>query len=267
MITKGVDVVGWIGCAKQKELGPGRFVAFLKKAGRSAKAVSAGSVPSIPPNAAGLSVERRRQLQTYQEVRTAAGEFAKGTPECAACGLSGGKPYGCYTFIGFPIDEAAEKALFDYFASQVAIEGSPAAAIYRDVVSKAPTTGTRWHEERGGSGNLAETEHPHVKEWGFLMWKKHLDSAQILGTIFFTQRRPALIAAVARFWDEFMTFARTHVAQIGASTTMRDLLDLHAFYERAAEVSATTDGMSIFADSDAALVHPEQRQHQEDDTA
>ncbi len=114
----GIDIVGWRNCAKQKELGPGRFVSTV-----SALASHAALAPQLPQGSqseqAAVSPERRRQLAQHRQIREGAQQFMQGTPECANCAVGAGKPFGCHRFIRRPIDAIAEKALFDFFAANV----------------------------------------------------------------------------------------------------------------------------------------------------
>jgi hypothetical protein len=248
-VSKGIDVVGWRGCKQQAELGPKRFVLTLKKIGRVAAEVRGQPVPSIPPLA--VTPEQRRRLQVHQEQRQALSQFDAGTPECKECGLGGGAPYGCYTAIDFPIDVDGETALFRYFSAQLQDEKSPGAALYRDLVSKAPASGSAWHTDRGPGGDLAELEAPLVKEWGMLLWKKRVDSAQLLGSLFFNQRRIGLISAIATFWEGFVNDARAAGARFEDSATLKQLEALKELYDRVAEVGATMDGAQMLVESDA----------------
>jgi hypothetical protein len=249
-MAKGLDLVGWRACAKQRELGPKRFAVTLKKIGRQAK--SGMSLPPPSASEVGLTPEQRRRVQQHQELRQAAATFRQGTPECPTCPISDAKPYGCWIGIDCPIDAVAEKALFDYFTSQLDDERSPSFGIFRDIVSKAPSSGTPWHTDRGPTGDLAELETPLVREWGFLVWKKRVDSAQILGTLFFSQKRLGLITVFTQFWEGFVEHARASVRDFDGSASLRQLEDLGAFYGRVLEHASATDGVQILVESDAA---------------
>ncbi|APR82351.1 Hypothetical protein A7982_07700 [Minicystis rosea] len=248
-MSKGIDVVGWRGCAKQTELGPKRFLVTVKRLGRAA--VLGRSLP--PPSASQVAhtAEQRRRLQQHQEQRQAAMQFDQGTPECKECPFSDGRPYGCYTAIDFPIDAAAEATLFQYFIGQLDNDHSGGAALYRDLVSKAPPSGTPWHTDRGPGGMLAELETPLSKDWGFLLWKKHADSAQLLGTIFFNQRRLGLISALAEFWSGFVSYARENVPGFDESKTLRQIEALNDLYDRVMEIASHNEGIHVLVENDA----------------
>lgn len=249
-MSKGIDVVGFRSCAKQAELGPKRFILTLKKLGRLAASVRGTPAPSIPPIA--VTPEQRRRLQVHQEARQALTQFDQGTPQCKECPISDGKPYGCYVALDFPIDEGTETALFRYFAAQLEDEKSQGSALYRDVVMKAPK-GSAWHTDRGDGGTLAELPAPLVKEWGMLLWKKRVDSAQLLGSIFFNQRRAGLIGALAQFWEGFVRHAHEKDVEIdlSGSKSFQQLEELSALYERIAHIATTTEGVYVIYESDA----------------
>lgn len=255
-MSNGIDVVGFRSCAKQAELGPKRFIVTLKKLGRLAATVRGTPTPSLPPVA--ITPEQRRRLQVQHEARQALVQFDQGTPECKECPISDGKPYGCYVAIDFPIDAAVETTLFRYFSTQLEDDHSQGSALYRDLVSKAPK-GSAWHTDRGTGGTLAELETPITKEWGLLLWKKRVDSAQLLGSVFFNQRRPGVIAALAEFWEGYVRHAREKDidADIGSSTTFHQIEELSALYERVAQIVTTTEGVYVIYESDAPSAAPE----------
>jgi hypothetical protein len=246
MIGKGVDLVGWRTCARQKEWGPKRFALTLKKIGRQTAELA--TMPA--PTGAAHTPDQRKRLQYYEELKQSAAVFQQGTPECRDCALTNGTPYGCHTFIDYPIDAEAERALFEYFAANVTEENTTCSSLYRDVVSKVATSGTAWHKDRGPVGSLAELDEPLVKEWGFLMWKKRVDSAQILGSLFFNQTRAAIIAAFAKFWEEFTEDARKR-DDFASSKTMQQFVALSEFYDRVSTAASTQDGVYVIVENDA----------------
>jgi hypothetical protein len=248
-MAKGIDVVGFRSCAKQVELGPKRFALTVKKLGRQAAEGRGLATPSMPPIA--VTPDQRRRLQLHQEMRQAVAQFDQGTPECKECPISDGKAYGCYAAVDFPIDADAETALFRYFSAQLDEEHSTGAALYRDLVSKAPAQGTAWHTDRGPGGALAELEAPLTREWGFLMWKKRTDSARLLGSLFFNQPRLGLISALAQFWDGFIHDARATALAFEGSRTLLQLEEMNALYSRVLELASSTEGVQMLVESDA----------------
>jgi hypothetical protein len=248
-MAKGLDLVGWRPCAEQLELGPKRFSVTLKRLGR--QAIAGRSLPPPSATSVGATPDQRRRFQQAQEVRQAAATFALGTPECLECPISDAKPYGCYLAIDFPIDAAAETALFNYFTSHLDDERSASFGIWRDLVAKVPASGTPWHTDRGAGGTLAELETPLVKEWGFLMWKKRVDSAQLLGSLFFTQKRLGLISAFGVFWEGFVQEARASNPDFDGSPSLLQLEALSEFYNRIAEHASHTEGVQILFENDA----------------
>ncbi len=249
MLNKGVDLIGWRTCKLQKEWGPKRFLLTLRKIGRQALEVA--ELPPPPANAGSLTPDQRKRLQMHQDTRQGAAQFQQGTPECPECPLSGGKPFGCHAFVDYPIDATFERALFTFFERTVAEEGTIAWSLYRDLISKIPAKETAWHTDRGPAGSLAELDQPMSKEWGFLMWKKHVDTAQIMGAVFFNQSRSALIAALAKFWDEFIEDARK-TSDFGSSKTLQQFEHVRDLYDNASNAGSVADGISVLAEDDAA---------------
>jgi len=246
MVQKGVDFIGWRMCAQQKEWGPKRFALTLKKIGRQAAEVRGVQAPT----ATGRTPEQRRQLQAYQEASQSATIYAKGTPECKECELSGGNSYGCHVFVTYPIDSIAERALFDFFTNNIQDDNHICTSLYRDIVSKTASKGTAWHTDRGPAGSLAELDSPLVKEWGFLMWKKRVDSAQILGSLFFNQTKTVLLNAFGKFWEQFIDWARNN-AEFDGSPTLQQLAGLQEFYDRVGNAASTQDGVYVLVEDDA----------------
>jgi len=246
MIQKGVDLVGWRTCGKQKELGPKRFALTLKKIGRMA-----AELKELPPPAGPAHTpDQRKRLQQYEELKQGAAIFQQGTPECRECGLSNGQAYSCYTFIDYPIDADTERTLFEFFTATMAQDGSPSAGIYRDIVSKVRADGTAWHRDRGPSGSLAELDSPIVKESGFLMWKKRVDSAQLLSALFFNQTRATIISIFAKFWEDFLEYAGNK-PEFEGSKTMQQIVLLSEFYERVSNFASTAEGVYVLVEDDA----------------
>jgi hypothetical protein len=135
--------------------------------------------------------------------------FDEGIPQCRSCPVSGGKVLGCYKYISYPVDAHFEQILFKFFLSQLPTKDSICDQIYRDVVSRVPSSGTSWHTQRGVSrpGMLAALERPLEYKWGSTFSRKKLDSAQILGSLFIDLESPALVVGYVTFWTEFLNFA------------------------------------------------------------
>lgn len=241
----GVDLIGWRSCAKQRELGHGRFVQLVRSMGTAVELLP--TVPQLPSESAAVSPDRKRQLQQYREIREAAAIHAQGTPECPTCPISGGRPYGCYRFVHRPFDEISERSIFDFFVSEVATERSICDQLYKELVSTAAPSGTPWHTDRGPDAGHAQLAQPLEHKWGFILSRKRIDSAQILGVLFFTQKRLGLIAAFARFWREFFQFARARGVQVAASSTLMELSEVQHFYQAFEELAMTESGVAIIS--------------------
>jgi hypothetical protein len=250
MVQKGVDFIGWRMCPQQKEWGPKRFALTIKKIGRQAAEIRGVQ----PPTANARTPEQRRQLQLYQEATQGAAIYAKGIPECKDCELSGGKAYGCHAMVNYPIDSTAERALFDFFANNMQDDNHICTSLYRDIIGKVPPKGTPWHTDRGPAGSLAELDSALVKEWGFLMWKKRIDSAQILGSLFFTQTKTVLLNAFGKFWEQFIDWARNNT-EFDGSPTLQQFALLQEFYDRVGNMASTAEGVYVLVEDDAPSSH------------
>ena len=69
------------------------------------------------------------------------------------------------------------------FTSQLATKDSISDQIYRDIVSKQPSSGSGWHTRRGPQGPLARRPQPLYHSWGGLFSKKKVDSAQLFRSL------------------------------------------------------------------------------------
>ena len=85
------------------------------------------------------------------------------------------------------------------------------------------------------------------------MWKKRIDTAQILGSLFFNQSRSALIAALAKFWDEFIEDARK-TSDFESSKTLQQFERVKELYDAASNAGSVADGISVLAEDDAAPI-------------
>jgi len=243
-LRNGIDVIGWRDCEKQKELGTGRFPLHV-----STLAMQVALVPTVPDHIPDVSTaaspDRKRQFQQFRQIKAGAAEWAQGTPECQGCPISGGKAFGCYTFVRRPIDELAERALFDFFVAQLDASDSICSGLYKDLVSKKPASDSEWHTDRGTNGEHAVMAEPLEHKFGFFLARKRVDSAQILGSLFFTQKRSSLVSLFARFWREFMTFARSRGVPVGTSGVLMDFGALEQLYHRMDEHSDQEASVAI----------------------
>ena len=209
----GADLIGWRDCELQKPLGESGFLQKLKM--KSYLRVIEAQVPEEARENVAVTVvvnDTQREL-TYPQIREQAETFQRGIPACATCPLSGGEQLGCYHFVTYPIDARFEEVAFEFFTSQLATKDSISDQIYRDIVSKQPSSGTGWHTRRGPQGSLARRSQPLTHSWGGLFSKKKVDSAQLLQSLFIPLKHAALIVGYARFWRELVEFADAKLAQ------------------------------------------------------
>ena len=135
----GIDLVGYRGCALQHEHGPSGFLERLKLDAyrRCAEAhfESAGTPEAERARLVlRVGVEGEAREVTYAELLGALGSFPSGSRECGDCPLSGGEALGCYRYVTYPLDEALERRLFEFFARDVRHAGSGSQALYRELL-------------------------------------------------------------------------------------------------------------------------------------
>jgi hypothetical protein len=244
----GADIIGWRNCALQKQLGQDGFLGKLKM--RAYQRVIEQQVPPEARDKVQVRVKvtgRPDRDLGYAEIRAAADEFARGIPECETCIISRGKPLGCYQYVTYPIDETFEKVVFDFFVSQLGTKDSICDQLYRDVVSKFPPSGTGWHTQRGPNGPLARRAKPLEHTFGGFFSKKRIDSAQILGSLFFTQEAAPLIVGYGRFYTELVKFAQGQLGAQHDSRTLHEITDVANFY-LSMTASALSEGGTILVD-------------------
>jgi hypothetical protein len=84
------------------------------------------------------------------------------------------------------------------------------------------------------------------------MWKKRVDSAQLLGSLFFNHTRLGLISVFSTFWDGFVEHARASTPDFDASPSLVQLEALSEFYGRVLGHAGANEGTQILVESDAA---------------
>lgn len=226
----GADIIGFINCPLQNSLGLDGFLHKLKL--RAYRGTVEDMVPAHQRAEVKIEVQgtnNKPRMLTYQGILNELGSFENGIPECANCPISGGRQLGCYRFVKYPIDSLFEKLVFEFFVSQLPIKDSICDQIYQDVTSNVPLD-SAWHTERGfqaNSGGVAMLPKPLVHEWTDGNVRKRVDSAQILGSLFISLDRPALVVGYVRFWHSFIDFARPRVT---SSPTLIEFLDIVPMY-------------------------------------
>jgi hypothetical protein len=238
----GADIIGWRNCQLQRQLGANGF--FWKQKLRTMKGVVERQIPEASRHGLRISLgsvgSDRREI-TYSEIVQELASFDAGTHECASCPISGGRPIGCHRYITYPIDRIFEQLVFNFFVSQMAVKDSICQQIYFDVVSRCPSKGTAWHTQRGSQpGPLAVLERPYSLEWGGPLSKKHIDSAQILSSLFITLDNLAMIVGYANFWMEFIKFADDCRAE--GSNTLVEVRNAYPLYISMSAIAMTEGG-------------------------
>ena len=211
----GADVIGWRHCPLQQELGGEGFLGKLKL--RSYCRAVEAQLPEEKWPTAKLTVRvtgREPRDLTYPEMMDEVKDFERGIPECADCPLSGGKPLGCYRYVTYPVDEAFERSMFEFFTSQVETKDAICQQLYADLIAGLPPE-AGWYEPRVGPGTLAELPAPLEYAWQDADGVDHnIDSAQVLLICFITLDEPPLVAAYGRFWSEYVEFIHAKTAGV-----------------------------------------------------
>lgn len=220
----GADYIGFRGCGLQRSLGPEGFLGKLKL--RAYKGAIEAQVP--PEQRATVKVQvqvtgRAPRALDYASICSEVESFLAGSPECASCPLAGGKPVGCYRYVGYPVDAIAEELVFAFFCRDLDTPDSIADQLYRDIMSRVPQ-GSGWHTQRPRPLAELPTPFTHVTPRG-----RRVDSAQVLAGLFVSLEHPAMLVGYARFFGELMAFVaeeRAKVAEIGADGQVKLKVDV-----------------------------------------
>jgi hypothetical protein len=242
----GADIVGWRSCPLQKPLGKAAFLQKLKL--RSYLQLVESQLPEGERESVKLAVrvgEAPQRELTYAELQRSSEGFKDGIPECATCPVSGGQTLGCYRYVQYPIDQAAEDLLFDFVCVQLGDPKSLVSSLYPAFLARQPRQGTPWHDRRGPGAlrdgvplpTLAERPTPQVQD------VPYVDSAQVLSALFFSSDDPQLIQIFARFWRQVADFA-THHPSGQQSVSLPAMLSLGPFYELIAQ-AGRAEGASL----------------------
>lgn len=222
----GADFIGWRNCRLQAELGQDGFLGKLKL--RAYKAAIEQQVPEDRWEAVEVLVRvtgRPDRVLRYGTISMELAAFERGIPECAACPLSDGKALGCYRYVTYPVDAAAERLMFEFFAKGVEESGSIVEQLYRDVISQIDEE-SGWYRNRGGEGTLAELDMPLVHKWGRGRTQDRIDSAQVIAAMFISLEDPTLVVAYARLWIELFEYIDHKLREAGVQL-LGDVLEIH----------------------------------------
>lgn len=250
----GADYIGWRNCSLQADLQAAGFLGKLKL--RSYRRVLEQQVPDDRREAVELQlvVDRgtgpEERTLTYAGIIDELGAFEAGTDECASCPLSGGgKPVGCYRYVGYPVDAVFERAVFDSFTAQLNDSENIGFQLWADLVSQAQPDNSSWHLRRGADGDagpaLAELAEPLTHRWTFDGAENRVDSAMLLSCLFQPLDRPPLVVAFTLFWTQLLNGLDPSV--IASSRTLQEIASvtemLLATYQR-----AVSDGWAVIVD-------------------
>lgn len=233
----GADYVAIRPCDLQRSLGPEGFLGKLKL--RAYKEAIESRVPPEARDRVKLQVQvtgREPRALDYPTICREVAAFMAGSPECSACPLAGGRPLGCYRYVTYPVDAITEEMAFAYFCQRLDTPDSIPDQLYRDIVSRIDRDNA-WYTRRGEAGGLAELAQPlrHTTPRG-----RHVDSAQLMASMFVSLNHPALVVAYARFFWELLTYVheeRSRLATLEPDGTVR----LHVHVLRAEDTAFATE--------------------------
>lgn len=212
----GLDAIGWRNCDAQEELGPDGFFAAV---------VARAHAPGAVTSEGGRAFERHAAA-------------------CDGCPLSGGRPFGCHRTVAYPIDEGAERALFEVFAKGAPVPGSASDALHRTLVTHVPE-GTPWAALREGERRLAVLPAPLEHEWEEGESRRRVDSARLLAALLLPIDDVEQLRCVARFFAEVRALTPPSA---GAGGSLRELLALGELFE-AVSPRAEDEGWGILIDA------------------
>ena len=209
-VPMGADFIGWRRCSLQEELRPQGFLAKLKL--RAYRRVLEERVPVDQREAVQLQVVIDRgdgpteRTIGYPDIVAELGVFEAGIEQCATCPLSGGgKPVGCFRYVGYPVDAVFERTVFESFTAQLNDDDNIGFKLWADLVSKAQPDNSAWHLRRGSSFEgpaLAELDQVLTHSWTYGGQSHRVDSAMLLAALFQPLDRPPLVVAFALVWSQ-----------------------------------------------------------------
>ncbi|NRD48338.1 hypothetical protein [Corallococcus exiguus] len=241
----GADVVGFRGCALQVELGEAGFLRKLKL-----KSYKDAADAAVPP-------ERRPKLKinvrigdnppvsmAYPDLEREVAEFTRRVSECADCHLVEGAPVGCYAYVAYPIDAAAEEVLFEVVVRGLESPGSVGSRYHHEVMSRFEPPPDSWVERRGTEpGALCVRERPLEHCWHEGGEVHRLTSAAVLWALFATLDDARGISLVGELLSEVGRVARERQATVTGT-----LMELMRMGDLARALSTVPGGRLVISD-------------------
>lgn len=151
-------------------------------------------------------------LQEFQD--------AEDDPECFAA------DHPCRRFISYPVDEVAERFLFDYFLRELAAPGSVSHQIYVDTIAERQTAGPRWELRAAGDRSTFESGEAFHET---LDDGTNINSSIVFGAVLRDVRGLSAVTAHSLFWRGFAEFVPA--VMLGRSRTLAELVALYPLFE------------------------------------
>lgn len=233
----GIDVISWFGCGLQAQMSEEEWAGVMKLQAYRRAAESMVPDPKQRetfvlqvPGESDAEVSYLSLVETLNEFEQAAGD-------CADC-FAPDTP--CRRFIAYPIDEMAERFLFQYFLREVAVDGSPAQQIHHDLIAGNPSCAPEWERRAAGDTSTFEAAEPFTET---LAGDLPVDSSSVFGALLRDVRGLPAVTAHALFWRGFVDFVPQ--VMLSRSRGLADLVSLYALFEftfrRGAAGSPTCD--------------------------
>jgi len=156
----GIDVISWFGGSLQSQMGEEGWLELMKL--RAYKAAAEEAAPDDPGRVV-LEIPRRDGTSAsvpHGDLVAALDSAAREAGDCAPC-FEEDSP--CHRFISFPIDEMAERILFNYFLRELETPDSPGDQIYRDFIESSASVGPSWEKRGAGDASTLASSEPFVE--------------------------------------------------------------------------------------------------------
>lgn len=222
----GIDVISWHGCELQSSVSEGEFLGIMKLC--SYKAAAEEMAPDNPDGVV-ITVptgEGSPTLISYPELVEAIQSLVSAAGDCEVC-LAPNSPG--YRYLTFPIDEMAERFLFDYYLRELMTADTPADQIYRDLILGAAEPRPAWLR-RGMDGDPTLEATEPFRETLARYPGATLDSSTVLGALLHDVRGLPAVTAHALFWQGFTEFVPRVMASrwrsLNELTSLSELFEL-----------------------------------------
>ena len=195
----GVDVISWHGCHVQQQMRPEEFCRWQKS---RAICESVRQTVPMPPGNLTLKIpdlSGRVKKVTYSELTADIAALAAQATDCEDCFPQGGGSFS-YAYVNYPLDDTAEKALFDVFTEQLGEPNSMASQLLEDYITAGQFGGqAMWAADRGEDGGLLQLRSALLTSVG----SRRITSTEVLDVVFRNAEGIEQLTAAGAFMLEF----------------------------------------------------------------